>query len=165
MRHWHPRQEWVWQAGNFGVFDAGINALSILTKIAPAPIFVKDAALYYPANRNTPIAASLAFSSPAAAPGASLSAEFDWRRDGGQNWRIDVDLVEGPRLSLIDGGARLLVDGALVSSAPKAEYDRVYDRFVELLAEGVSAMDCAAFQLVADAFTLGARRNVEPFFW
>jgi D-galactose 1-dehydrogenase len=165
VRQWHPRQEWVWEAGNFGVFDAGINALSILTKIAPAPMSVTAAALYYPANRETPIAASLAFSSSAAAPEAPLSAEFDWRRDGGQNWRIDVDLVDGPRLSLIDGGARLLIDGALVWGAPKAEYDRVYDRFVDLIAEGVSAMDCDAFQLVADAFALGARRNVEPFHW
>ena len=112
VRKWHPRQEWVWEAGNFGVSIAGINALSILTKIAPGPILVESAALDYPANRNTPIAASLAFS-PAAAPGAPLTAQFDWRREGGQNWRIDVDLVDGPRLSLIEGGAKLLVDGAV----------------------------------------------------
>ena len=46
-----------------------------------------------------------------------------------------------------------------------AEYERVYDHFAELLARGVSAMDCAAFQLVADAFMVGARRTVEPFLW
>ena len=165
VRQWHPRQEWIWNAGNFGVFDAGINALSILTKIAPGPIFVKSAALYYPANRDTPIAASLAFSSPAALPEAALTAEFDWRRNGGQNWRVDVDLVDGQRLSLIDGGAGLLVDGVLATAAPMAEYERVYDHFAELLARGVSAMDCAAFQLVADAFMVGARRTVEPFLW
>ena len=32
---WHPGQEWIWQAGGFGVFDPGINALSIVTRILP----------------------------------------------------------------------------------------------------------------------------------
>ena len=42
---WHPGQEWIWQAGGFGVFDPGINALSIMTKILPAPVFVRRADL------------------------------------------------------------------------------------------------------------------------
>ncbi len=45
VRRWHPGQDWIWDAGNFGVFDPGINALSILTKIAPAAMFVKSAKL------------------------------------------------------------------------------------------------------------------------
>ena len=35
VRHWHPGQQWIWEAGGFGVFDPGINALSIVTKIMP----------------------------------------------------------------------------------------------------------------------------------
>ena len=31
VRVWHPGQTWIWKAGGFGVFDPGINALSILT--------------------------------------------------------------------------------------------------------------------------------------
>ena len=31
VRHWHPGQQWIWEAGGFGVFDPGINALSIVT--------------------------------------------------------------------------------------------------------------------------------------
>jgi D-galactose 1-dehydrogenase len=57
VRRWHPGQDWIWDAGNFGVFDPGINALSILTKIAPGAMFVKSAVLRYPENRDTPIAA------------------------------------------------------------------------------------------------------------
>ena len=30
-------QDWIWQQGGFGVFDPGINALSILTRIMPEP--------------------------------------------------------------------------------------------------------------------------------
>src|SRR3546814_20550411 len=32
IRRWHPGQEWILDAGGFGVFDPGINALSILTR-------------------------------------------------------------------------------------------------------------------------------------
>ena len=165
VRVWHPGQEWIWEDGNFGVFDSGINALSILAKVAPGPVYVKSAELSYPANRATPIAASLVFVSPAAAPGASLRAAFDWRRSGGQDWRVDIDVVDGPRLSLADGGARLWVDGRLEASDPATEYADVYARFAELLARGESVVDGAASQLVDDAFRLGERKTVEPFHW
>ena len=33
VRKWHPGQAWIFQAGGFGVFDPGINAFSIVTKI------------------------------------------------------------------------------------------------------------------------------------
>ncbi len=35
VRKWHPGQEWIWEPGGLGVFDPGINALSILTAILP----------------------------------------------------------------------------------------------------------------------------------
>jgi D-galactose 1-dehydrogenase len=165
VRVWHPGQEWVWEDGNFGVFDSGINALSILARIAPGPVYVKSAELHYPANRETPIAASLTLVSPVAAPGAQLTATFDWRRSGGQNWRVDIDVVDGPRLSLVEGGAKLLVDGRLEAADAATEYADVYARFAELLACGESVVDGAASQLVADAFRLGQRRIVEPFHW
>jgi len=165
VRIWHPGQEWIWEDGNFGVFDTAINALSILAKITPGPVYVKSAELDYPANRETPIAASLVLVSPAAAPGARLTATFDWRRSGRQCWRVDVDAVDGPRLSLIDGGAKLLVDDCLEAADQATEYADVYARFAELLARGESVVDGAASQLVADAFRLGKRRTVEPFVW
>jgi D-galactose 1-dehydrogenase len=166
VRRWHPGQEWIWDAGNFGVFDPGINALSILTKIAPGPVFVKSAELIYPANRDTPIAASLVFTSPVAEnSGSRLSAEFDWRQEGEQSWNIDIETGAGERLALTHGGSKLFVDGALAREAPMAEYEGLYAHFAALLDAGWSAMDAAPFQLVADAFLVGARRTSEPFFW
>ena len=38
VRHWHPNQAWIWQAGGLGVFDPGINALSIVTHILPIAV-------------------------------------------------------------------------------------------------------------------------------
>ncbi|MBE7245568.1 MAG: Gfo/Idh/MocA family oxidoreductase, partial [Actinomycetospora chiangmaiensis] len=50
VRHWHPGQDWIWEAGGMGVFDPGINALSIATHILP-PFFLTGATLEVPENR------------------------------------------------------------------------------------------------------------------
>jgi hypothetical protein len=165
VRRWHPGQEWIWDAGNVGVFDPGINALSILTKIAPAAMFVKSAKLHFPENRDTPIAASLTFTSPSALPEAPLSAEFDWRQEGEQSWNIDIETEAGAHLRLTHGGSRLLIDGAPAVEAPMQEYEGLYAHFAELLRGGSSQMDDRPLQLVADAFLIGARRTVAPFQW
>jgi D-galactose 1-dehydrogenase len=166
VRRWHPGQEWIWDAGNFGVFDPGINALSIFSKIMPAPAFVKSAELVYPANRDTPIAASLVLTSLASENASSkITAEFDWRQQGDQSWNIDVETAAGTRLRLTHGGSKLFVGGEKQVDAPMAEYEGLYAHFAELLAKGESGMDSAPFQLVADAFLVGSRRVVEPFHW
>src|ERR1043166_7136999 len=45
VRKWHPGQEWVWAPDGFGVFDPGINALSIATRILPISLSVRAARL------------------------------------------------------------------------------------------------------------------------
>ena len=166
VRRWHPGQDWIWDAGNFGVFDPGINALSILTKIMPAPVFVKSAELLYPANRDTPIAASLVLSSLAAeSASSSISAEFDWRQVGDQSWNIDVVAADGEALRLTHGGSRLLVGGKTIVAEPMAEYEGIYRKFSELLGAKQSQIDAAPFQLVADAFLVGRRVVTDAFHW
>ena len=166
VRRWHPGQEWVWDAGNFGVFDPGINALSIVTKIAPGAMFVKGATLEFPANRDAPIAAALVFSSAVAeSPSSRLVAQFDWRQEGEQSWNIDIATSKGKTLRLTHGGSKLFVDGALVLEAPMAEYEAIYRHFDELLAGGRSDIDGAPLQLVADAFLVGRRVEVASFAW
>ena len=51
IRRWHPGQEWILGPGGFGVFDPGINSLSIMTHILPDPLFVEAAILRVPENR------------------------------------------------------------------------------------------------------------------
>lgn len=164
VRRWHPNQAWIWETSGFGVFDPGINALSILTRIMPAPVFVDSAKLLTPANRAMPIAAAIRFTSPALAEGGALTADFDWRQTGDQTWEIAVDLVDGTRLRLTGGGTTLAADGTMVEDAPRHEYDRIYARFAGLLDAGTSLVDMAPFELVADAFLVGRREEVEPFF-
>ena len=48
VHKWHPGQQWIWEAGGFGVFDPGINAFSIATKIFPGGLFVKSAEFSVP---------------------------------------------------------------------------------------------------------------------
>ena len=51
VRQWHPGQDWIWEPGGLGVFDPGINALSIVTRILPRPVFATAATLEFPDNR------------------------------------------------------------------------------------------------------------------
>lgn len=103
VRHWHPNQDWIWQAGGLGVFDPGINALSIVTHILPRAIFLTGATLEFPENRDAPIAADLHFKD---ATGVPVHAEFDWRQTGKQSWDIIVE-TEAGTMRLADGGAKL----------------------------------------------------------
>ena len=161
VRKWHPGQAWIWKAGGFGVFDPGINALSIVTKIMPEPIFVREAELLFPANADAPIAATLRFSSAGREDG--LSAEFDWRPIDRDIWEISVETEEGERLHLSSGGARLEAGGEVLAERRPEEYEAIYRHFAELLRAGRSHVDAAPLRLVADAFLLGRRREVEAF--
>ncbi|HWT13128.1 MAG TPA: Gfo/Idh/MocA family oxidoreductase [Allosphingosinicella sp.] len=159
VRKWHPGQEWIWRPGGFGVFDPGINALSIATRILPMPLFVREAKLLFPANRQTPIAASLDFVGDAGA----FAAEMDWRYTEGERWTIDVRTAGGRSLQLLDGGSRLLVDGKPRAGVGRGEYPSIYERFATLVESGESEVDREPLRVVADAFLVGAREEVEPF--
>jgi D-galactose 1-dehydrogenase len=159
VRVWHPGQSWIFAAGGFGVFDPGINALSILTRILPQPLFVTAAELAFPENRDAPIAAKLSL---ADADGLPIAAEFDFRQTGPQSWDIVVESDAGP-LTLSRGGAHCTAGGEVMVEARDREYPMLYRRFVELTASGTSDVDLAPLRLVADAFLIGARKTVEPF--
>mgnify|MGYP001281817003 CR=1 FL=1 len=159
VRVWHPGQEWIWQPGGFGVFDPGINALSILTHIVPEAVRMKAADLSFPENRQAPIAAALEM---ATASGAPVHAEFDFLQTGPQSWDIAVETSDGP-LVLGEGGNTLFVCGEEVKLDEQNEYRMLYQHFVELVGGGRSDVDLAPLRLVADAFLCGNRRIVDPF--
>jgi D-galactose 1-dehydrogenase len=160
VRHWHPNQDWIWQAGGLGVFDPGINALSIVTHILPRPVFITEATLEFPENRDAPIAAAITFTD---AKGLDLKAEFDWRQTGKQSWDI-VAQTEAGEMVLSEGGAKLSIDGKLVHDEPEQEYPMLYKRFAEIIKAGQSDVDLAPLRHVADAFMLGRRKFVDMFY-
>ncbi|MFT3986117.1 Gfo/Idh/MocA family protein [Aestuariivirga sp.] len=162
VRHWHPGQEWIWEPGGFGVFDPGINAFSIVTKIMPEPIFVTESVLEVPSNRATPIAAKISFK-PSSGHEADYSAELDWRQTGEQSWNIDVEISGGPKLALRKGGTELYIDGALKVAEPSQEYEAIYAHFSKLLKSGSTHADAAPLRLVSDCFMLGRQVATEAF--
>lgn len=159
VRVWHPGQDWIWEPGGLGVFDPGINALSILTRILPRPVFLTRAEVYFPANRAAPIAADLDFSD---ASGLAVRAEFDFRQTGPQTWDIRIETDAG-ELTLSSGGAELFLDGRPLIAEKEAEYPGIYRHFVDLIGRGASDVDLTPLAHVADAFMLGRRTIVESF--
>ena len=157
VRKWHPGQDWIFEAGGMGVFDPGINALSIMTEILPDPLRLQGAELDVPANRQAPIAARLDFA-------GGISADFDFRQEGPQTWDIELDTDKG-RLALRMGGNRLEIDGIAAGGEDDimGEYPALYARMAELVRDRASDVDLAPMVLVADAFTLGRRNSTDPF--
>jgi D-galactose 1-dehydrogenase len=157
VQKWHPGQDWVFEPGGMGVFDPGINALSILTHILPAPVHLTRADLEVPENRQTPIAARLAFT-------GNVTADFDWRQTGPQTWDIELDTDQGA-MALRMGGNLLEIDGQPVAGDNDimGEYPALYARMADLVATRTSEVDLAPMIHVADALSLGMRQATAPF--
>jgi D-galactose 1-dehydrogenase len=160
VHRWHPGQQWIWEAGGFGVLDPGINALSILSRIMPGRLSLRSAALTMPEGAQAPIAGRLEF----ALGGRALvgAMELDWRREAGEHREIDVTTADGHVIALRASGARLLVDDAVVVEGARAEYPRMYAQLAALLREGRSEVDADPLLLACDALALGTRVATGP---
>ncbi|MEL6570115.1 MAG: Gfo/Idh/MocA family oxidoreductase [Pseudomonadota bacterium] len=157
VRKWHPGQDWVFEAGGMGVFDPGINALSIITEILPFEMHLQSGTLTFPSNRDTPIAADLTWSN-------NVTAAFDWRQEGPQTWDIVVETDAGT-LTLHDGGTRLVIDGTEQETGTVGEYPALYNHMKKLVDQGTSDVDLRPMIHVSDAFTLGQRLVTDAFEW
>jgi D-galactose 1-dehydrogenase/L-arabinose 1- dehydrogenase len=160
IRKWHPGQDWILAAGGFGVFDPGINALSIATAILPGRLAVRRARLMVPANRQSPIAADIAMTLAGNVP---VNMALDFLQTEGETWEIVVDSDDG-QLALTSGGGELAIDGTLVPlPAHRGEYPQLYAAFAGLIADRRIDADLTPLQLVADAFLLAERETVAAF--
>jgi len=155
VREWHPGQAWIWQAGGFGVFDPGINALSIATAIVPGPLFLRDALLGIPENCATPARAELILRDDG---GAEIEASFDFLHVGAPLWTIEAETDDG-HLRLAEGGGLLELDGEAVPLAGRDEYAGVYERFAEIIDLAAIDADVTPLRLVADALLRGRARR------
>ena len=160
VHKWHPGQQWIWAPGGFGVFDPGINAFSIATKIFPGGLFVQSAELHVPENAQTPIAADIVFSSHEA--DGPLHASLDWRQAEGEEWTITVEASDGTTVRLEDGGAKLTLNGDASADDGIGEYPDIYRTFVDLIDERRSLVDVAPFRLVADCLLVGKTTRIDP---
>jgi D-galactose 1-dehydrogenase len=159
VRRWHPGQAWIWEPGGFGVFDPGLNALSIITAALRQPLRVTHASLAFPQNRAAPIAATLSLESPS---GTAVDVDFDWRQTGPQTWRIAFEAADEV-YEFAQGGDDAASAEPTAESALAAEYRAMYRHFVRLVREREIDVDTAPLQIVADAFLRGRLETVAPF--
>jgi len=159
VRKWHPNQEWVWQAGGLGVFDPGINGLSILTHVLPTSVFVSKCNLVFPQNKAAPIAAQMEL---ACSTGYPINIGFDWRQVGDEDWSINFVTTHGS-LKITAGGGELQHNDEVIECHEQNEYQTIYQRFGHMISLKHSDVDLTPLKLVADAFLLGNREIAEPF--
>ena len=154
VRQWHPGQRWIFEAGGMGVFDPGINSLSILTRIIPDAVLVKKADLHIPVNCEAPIQVEMDMTTE---DGLAIRAEYDFLQTGVQTWSIYVESSAGEKLTLSMGGTELEIDGHVVVKQKEAEYAGLYAHFYKLVMDDESDADFQPLRIVADAMLLGKR--------
>lgn len=157
VRKYHAGQNWIWNPGGFGVFDPGINGLSILTKLLAEPLLVRDATMLFPANKQAPIAAELHFR------GDNMKAVMDWRAERSEQWSIHIETISGTTVDLQNGGAKLEIDGVLQNLGAQDEYRAIYKEFEKVVISRNSSVDREPLRIVADCFLVGNRKMVEDF--
>lgn len=154
VRQWHPGQKWIFEAGGMGVFDPGINSLSIVTRILPGAVMVKKADLHIPGNCEAPIQVEMDMLTTNGVP---VRAEYDFLQTGIQTWSIFVESEAGEKLTLSMGGAELEIDGQVMTKEKEAEYPGLYAHFHDLIKSKSSDADFEPLRIVADAMLLGKR--------
>jgi len=159
VRKWHPGQAWIWQAGGLGVFDPGINALSIVTELLPRALFVESANLSVPSNCQSPIAASLQMRS---GDDVRVIAELDFDHSVNEQWSIELHSDEGV-MRLDAGGAQVSIDGVAQTVSEEGEYPAMYGHFARLIETGKSDLDLQPLRIVADSFFVGSKETVAAF--
>lgn len=155
-RIWHPGQQWLWRDGGFGVLDPGINALSILTHILPAPLTFVHAELDCPLDSAMPAAARIGLTSE----NAPVELVLDFLHPGAACWDIVIDTAQ-TQLVLSDGGARLSIGGQPFSVPPQQEYAALYTHFSRLVRAGGQDADGTPLAIAWAALQQGRRRTLQ----
>ncbi|WP_336945022.1 Gfo/Idh/MocA family oxidoreductase [Asaia sp. HN010] len=155
---WHPGADWLWRAGALGVFDAGINALSILCALSTETLLYDTALLSFYRDQQAPFQVKLAMRGSKTE--LAVTAEFDWRHEAASEiWEIVWHAKKGENVSLSEGGARLRVGSREIALSEAREYAGVYRHFATLIRERRSSLDLRALDIVTDALAFGVRQK------
>lgn len=161
FRKYHPDQSWIWESVGLGVFDMGINALSVLSRLFAHPPHVRAAELRVAENHAAPLSAVLRFGSLDGE--GPMEMHMDWGHTGPDQREIRIATQCGHELALLDSGGRLEIDGTVAVAEKRAEYPMLYTRFAELLRRGRSDVDLVPLQMTLDALALGTRVALPRF--
>ena len=136
VERWHANQDWIWEPKGLGVFDAGINAIAILSQIVPSPVIVTDSVMWSPPDGS-----------------AELRIDLDWRAS--QDCReLLIECADGSALLLSQSGRSLEVDGVRLIAETNQEYERLYAHFGSLIEQRTSDVDIEPLRLTTDAFMI-----------
>ena len=155
---WHPNQDWIWEREGFGVFDAGINAYSILTLITAQKFQVVRSDLQFLSDCDAPVSANVVLSSE---DEYLIHAEFDWRHQGKPIWEIELQTTAG-NILIADGGAKLVVNNEVEFSRYSdqfAEYQGVYRHFLESILSRSIDCDIRPLRLALESIAAGSNNN------
>ncbi len=167
FERWHAGQTWPWRPGGFGVFDPGINALSILCHVLPDLEFrVERARFRVPAGAATPALVEMRL----AWDGGGADVAFEWQTGGGEDvWDISAsgpaDETGEPETLVLRGVRTLLKDGAvLCSTGQDEEYAGVYRDFARAIEGGRSEVSLREMRIVEDATAIAEVERSEIAF-
>ena len=141
-----------------GVFDPGINALSIVTRILPRELVLREATLIVPSDVQTPIAAGSIARIPTACRCVRNSTGGTARSSNGRSRS-----TRPTACSRSAAAARIVDRGRAGRLGPEREYPALYAHFHALIARGESDVDVRPLRLVADAFLFGRRVQTDAF--
>jgi D-galactose 1-dehydrogenase len=158
-RKWHPNQQWLWDAGGMGVFDPGMNAFSIITKILGKRIIVDNAEFEIPSNQCAPIAVNMDMHYH----DIPIKVNLDFREENNEIWEIRIEDDKGDFIILSHGGARLSYNGADAEIMPDVEYVGLYNDFARLIKEGKHDIDLSPQIIVSDAFCLASIKITDEY--
>jgi D-galactose 1-dehydrogenase len=151
VERWHANQDWIWEPKSLGVFDAGINAIAILSRIVPSPVIVTDSVMWLPSGRAAPIAARV--DGHLTDGPAELRIDLDWRAS--EDCReLRIECADGSALLLGQSGRSLEVDGVRLIAETNQEYERLYAHFGSLIEQRTSDVDIEPLRLTTDAFMI-----------
>ena len=161
FRKYHPDQSWIWESVGLGVFDMGINALSVISRLFANPPYVRAAELRIAENHAAPLSAVLQFGSLDG--DGAMEMHMDWGHTGPDQREIRIATRCGHELALLDSGGKLMIDGVVVLEEKRVEYPMLYARFVELVRRGRSDVDLVPLQMTLDALALSRRVALPRF--
>lgn len=152
VEQWHPGQQWIWQAGGFGVMDAGMNALSIASRLCRHNICVEKSSFLMHSAGLQPLRASLL----ARSANGRISGLFDWTHKGKAQWTIEITTQMDNIILLDQGGARLFYNAQNIvqSQDEHSEYHALYAAFIDHIARGRSYVDTQPLRIVADMWLM-----------
>jgi D-galactose 1-dehydrogenase len=156
---WHRDQRWPWQAGGGGVFDPGINALSVLYYVLPNATFeVTSAEFFVPSNTDIPGTAKIGFTFS----DGRGQAFFNWLDETEEVWNITFT-TRADEIYLLENLSTLKKNGVVcVAEQDEEEYVGVYKRFSQLLAQRTSAISTAELKFIENASHIATRHTVGP---